>query len=257
MHQNIYISIISHAQEELIIKYFNNFPKNIDNFHIKLSLLDNTGSKKLESFAKKQKLFYYHDGTVRGFGENHNKMFSLLQPKDDDIFIICNPDIALHPDQLKGLLTNFNKNDIDIGAPRSYLDKKTDFLDYPDRYFPYLANFFISIATGKRLHYGNKLDQKYPQWLSGSFILFKPSVFRALKGFDEKYHMYCEDIDLCYRAQKKGYKLKLDTDYYIEHHSQMASRKLFSKSILWHMQSSLRFSLKSKRIFGLMIAPKR
>ncbi len=257
MHQNIYISIISHAQEDLIINYFKNFPKKIDNFHIKLSILDNTGSQKLKEFTQQEEIFYYHDGIQRGFGANHNKMFELLSPKDEDIFIICNPDITLKPEQLKGLLENFIKEDIDIGAPRSYLDKTTNFLDYPDRYFPYLANFFISIATGKRLHYGTNDQQEYPQWLSGSFILFKPSVFKALGGFDEKFHMYCEDIDLCFRAQKMGYKIKLDTKNYIEHHSQMASRKLFSKSILWHINSSLRFSLKSKRIFGLMIAPKR
>lgn len=254
MSNNIYISIISHNQENLIIENFINFPKKLSDFTIKLSILDNTGSKELEKFCLENEIFYYHDSIRRGFGKNHNKMFKLLEPKDDDIFIVCNPDITILDNQLQGLIENFKSSNTDIGAPRSYLNKDANFLDYPDRYFPYLANFIISIALGKRLHYGKNEDQEYPQWISGSFILFKPSVFRELNGFDESYHMYCEDIDICFRAKQKNYKIKLDTQYYIEHHSQMASRELISKSILWHMKSALKFSIKSKRVFGLMIA---
>ncbi|RUM65599.1 MAG: hypothetical protein DSZ05_05785 [Sulfurospirillum sp.] len=253
MHQ-VYISIISHRQEQLVIENFSGFPKQLGDFSVKLSIMDNTGSEALQRFCEEEALFYYHDGIARGFGHNHNKMFQLLNPQKGDIFIICNPDIYLQPDQLHGLLKNFVATDTDIGAPRSYLDKKTGFLDYPDRYFPCLSNFLISIATGKRLHYGPNEEREDPQWLSGSFILFKPEVFKALGGFDEGYFMYCEDIDLCYRAQQKGYSLRLDTEYYIEHNSQMASRKLFSKSILWHMQSAFRFSYKSGRLFCLTVA---
>ncbi len=256
MPVNIYISIISHDQHELIEENFSNFPKQIDDFNIKLSILDNTGSKKLKEFCKKSDLFYHKNDTPKGFGENHNKMFSFLDIKDKDIFIVCNPDIKIEPSQLKILVENFAKEKIDIGAPKSYLDKKSGFLDYPDRYFPYLLNFIVSIATGKRLHYGKNDDQEYPQWVSGSFILFKPKVFRELGGFDEDYFMYCEDIDICFRAKQKGYLIKLDKKAYIEHNSRMASRKLLSQSIVWHMRSAWRFSMKSKRIFGLSLAKK-
>ncbi len=253
---NIFISIISHDQQDLIKENFGNFPKKLDDFNIKLSVLDNTGSKELEEFCDKESIFYHQNEEPKGFGENHNKMFSLLPIEDKDIFIVCNPDIKVLPSQLTGLAANFVNSNIDIGAPRSYLDKKNDFLDYPDRYFPYLLNFIISIATGKRLHYGKNDDQEYPQWVSGSFILFKPEVFKALNGFDEEYFMYCEDIDICFRAVQKGYKIKLDTKYFIEHNSRMASRKLLSQSIFWHMRSAYRFSRKSNRIFGLSIAKK-
>ena len=254
MHQNVYISIISHHQEELIEQNFHHFPKQLSHYIIHISILDNTSSDRLKTFCEKEGLFYHRNQTPHGFGHNHNTMFRLCNPGDNDIFIIANPDIILQPEQLEKLIKNFIASDTDIGAPRSYLDKSSGMLDYPDRYFPHLANFIISILTGKRLHYGNNSEQEYPQWMSGSFILFKPSVFKALGGFDEGYHMYCEDIDLCYRAQKKGYKIKLDTTAYIEHDSRMDSRKLFSKSIWWHMSSAFRFSIKSKRLFGLTIA---
>ncbi len=249
--KNIYISIISHNQQDLVIQNFKNIQENYDTFSIKLSIIDNTGSSKLKDFCIQNNIFYFYDGKTRGFGQNHNKMFELLNPKDDDLFIICNPDISISTKNLLGLIENFYTSNYDMVAPRSYLDKKTNFLDYPDRYFPHLANFFISILTGKRLHYGTNTEVEYPQWLSGSFIIFKPKVFKNLNGFDERYFMYCEDIDLCFRAKKAGFKLKLDKEYFIEHNSQMHSRNLFSKNIFWHINSAFRFSIKHHRILGL------
>ncbi len=252
--KKVYISIVSHNQEELIKKNFSSFPKKLGKFKIKLSILDNCKNINLRRFCEREKIFYSKNAIPQGFGRNHNNMFKLLSPYNNDIFIVCNPDIIIQPTQLKGLLESFIKSGVDIMAPRSYLDIKSGFLDYPDRYFPYLLNFFISILIGKRLHYGSNLEQEYPEWISGSFMIFKPKVFKELGGFDEKYHMYCEDIDICYRAKERGYKIKLDKSHYIVHDSRMHSRKLFSKNIWWHIRSAFRFSFKTGRVIGLKVA---
>ncbi len=42
------------------------------------------------------------------------------------------------------------------------------------------------------------------EWVAGSFIAFKSSSYRKVQGFDENYFMYCEDIDICYRAKSQG-----------------------------------------------------
>lgn len=44
-------------------------------------------------------------------------------------------------------------------------------------------------------------------WVSGAFFLVKRDVFLKLGGFDEKYFMYVEDVDFCYRARDAGYKI--------------------------------------------------
>ena len=38
-------------------------------------------------------------------------------------------------------------------------------------------------------------------WYSAAFLLLPSAAFRAVGGFDERYHMYCEDVDLCLRLQ--------------------------------------------------------
>ena len=43
--------------------------------------------------------------------------------------------------------------------------------------------------------------------ISGSFMMLKKEVYEKVGGFDEQFFMYGEDLDLCYRIQKNGYKV--------------------------------------------------
>ncbi|WP_295683614.1 glycosyltransferase family 2 protein [uncultured Fibrobacter sp.] len=42
--------------------------------------------------------------------------------------------------------------------------------------------------------------------ISGSFFCIKRELYESLKGFDEDYFMYGEDLDLCFRTKAAGYK---------------------------------------------------
>jgi len=39
-------------------------------------------------------------------------------------------------------------------------------------------------------------------WVAGMFMLIRRSAFQKLAGFDEKFHLYCEDVDFCARLHK-------------------------------------------------------
>jgi len=254
MSKDVYISIVSHKQEKMVIENFSNISKSLGIFNIKLAIIDNTGSRTLERFCKDKDFFYYWDGQSRGFGENHNKLFSIVAPKEDDIFIICNPDIIIQNDQLEGLLHSFLKSQCELFNVKIYFDKDANYVDNPDKYFPGFLNFVVSFATNSRLHYGKNESIKNPQWISGAFMVIKPDAYRKLNGFDESYFMYCEDIDLCFRANKLGMCIEYDNNYYIEHDTQMDSRKLFSSSMTWHMKSAVKFVIKNKIFNPLVIA---
>ncbi|MCL6493981.1 MAG: glycosyltransferase [Ignavibacterium sp.] len=43
--------------------------------------------------------------------------------------------------------------------------------------------------------------------ISGSFMMLRKEVYEKVGGFDEQFFMYGEDLDLCYRIQKAGYKI--------------------------------------------------
>ena len=76
------------------------------------------------------------------------------------------------------------------------------------------------------------------QWASGAFIAFNSAAFRGIAGFDERYFMYCEDVDICLRLQLAGYQLaRADTT--VVHHAKRQSLKNF-RHLAWHVCSLLR-----------------
>ena len=57
----------------------------------------------------------------------------------------------------------------------------------------------------------NKLLRESPDeikrvdWVSGASLMIKKTLFQKLEGFDKEIFMYVEDMELCYRALKKGF----------------------------------------------------
>lgn len=65
-------------------------------------------------------------------------------------------------------------------------------------------------------------------WVSGGSGLFSRKIWILLGGFDEKLlnPFYWEDIDICYRAQKRGYKLLWEPGSFVEHNHESTIGKL-------------------------------
>ncbi|MBT7088606.1 glycosyltransferase family 2 protein, partial [bacterium] len=80
----------------------------------------------------------------------------------------------------------------------------------------------------------------HPDWIAGMFMLMRSENYKKLEGFDERYHLYFEDVDLCARARYLGLLPLVDTNLHIQHDAQRSSRKNF-RYLLWHIQSAVRF----------------
>lgn len=56
-------------------------------------------------------------------------------------------------------------------------------------------------------------------WVSGGAMMARRNVFKEVGGFDEKYFMYFEDVDLCQRVKNRGYKIVVNPAARIFHES--------------------------------------
>ena len=61
----------------------------------------------------------------------------------------------------------------------------------------------------------NSLDEV--SWVDMAAPLINVDKYRELGGFDLSFKGYFADIDLCYRARQKGYKMYIDNKYEVEH----------------------------------------
>lgn len=84
-------------------------------------------------------------------------------------------------------------------------------------------NGFIEHNPGKEIE---KVQDTF--WVSGGSGIWRRDLWMALGGMDEKLlnPFYWEDIDLCYRAQKRGYKLLWEPTSVVEHKHESTIGKL-------------------------------
>lgn len=78
----------------------------------------------------------------------------------------------------------------------------------------YFKSGFVNHETGGE---GDKIHETF--WVNGGSGIFRKSLIQKLGGFDEKLFdpFYWEDLDICYRALKRGYKLFWDPNSYVVH----------------------------------------
>lgn len=65
-------------------------------------------------------------------------------------------------------------------------------------------------------------------WVKGAILMIRRDVYAALGGFDPKIFMYTEDMELCYRARKAGYKVYFYPDIKVFHADQGSSNRTFA-----------------------------
>lgn len=96
----------------------------------------------------------------------------------------------------------------------------------------------VDLATGA-VRRGDPLGPQDVRWLSGACLLVSRTLWELVGGFDERYFLYWEDIDLSYRVQQAGGRLEVVNDAVATHdqggtqHSRSARAK--SDTYYYHM----------------------
>jgi GT2 family glycosyltransferase len=148
-----------------------------------------------------------------GYAEAIN---SFIEPwkKREDVLLVANPDIdvkSVHKKDIESLMDKY-----DIGG--------------------------FTMRQEEGIYYGGQIDRwrmsgglirKKPRsrytpvdFVSGSFMVIKTSVFDTVGLFNEAYGMYYEDVEFCYRARQKGLRVGIDSaTSYIHFEVSKANRK--------------------------------
>ncbi|MFI0430038.1 glycosyltransferase family 2 protein [Mariniflexile sp. HMF6888] len=124
-----------------------------------------------------------------------------------DYLCILNPDTVVAEDTFT-LLLSFAESKEKIGIVGCKLINGSGvFLPESKRNIPYINAAFKKVYGNSEAYYANHLNENEigkADILVGAFMLMKRDLYHKLKGFDEDYFMYGEDIDLSYKALKSG-----------------------------------------------------
>ncbi len=227
-------------------------------------LADNSPEPEVEAIARNAG-FDYLRLSNRGYGAAANAAVQAL-PDSVAWILVTNPDVVFHPGSIDSLI-KVAESDPAIGevGPRIY---DADGSIYPSaRAVPSLRMGIGHALLGK-IRPENRWTTRYLQnsdlesreirsvgWLSGACLLLKREAFDLVGGFDEKYFMYFEDVDLGYRLSKAGFSNVYDPVAEIEHIGAHSTSGESERMIKAHHASASLFI--ARKYPGFVLAPLR
>lgn len=211
----------------------------------KIVLVDNGGCDWANQLDA-PKIVYIKADRNGGFGYGHNLAIHKYAHLSD-FFLICNPDIDFDSEELKKLYEVAKSSPAGLYSPKIIYPDGTE--QFGQRLLPTPLNLFARRFLPQ--YFSKKLDDRYllktvtidkpspiPS-VSGSFMLFRSECLLALDGFDERYFMYMEDVDLSRRCAERFGVLYVPSACIIHEHQQ-ASYK--NKALLKaHIISAIKY----------------
>lgn len=231
------ISIVSHGQMELVLPLLQDLDTvhHTTPLHVVLTLnVPEDLPCVPEDFAFSLQIM--RNSQPLGFGANHNRAFSQAQ---GGIFCVLNPDIRITQNPFPDLLKACADPHTGLAAPAIY--SPSGQLEDSARKFPTPWRIAHRVLTRRRTRdYAAPTTVLHPDWVAGMFLLLRTTVYRQLGGFDERYFLYYEDVDLCARARLAGLEIVQLALPGVIHNAQRASHRN-PKYLRWHVGSMLRF----------------
>lgn len=137
---------------------------------------------------------------AKGFGANHNAAFAVAAGQ---FFAVLNPDVRLIDDPFPSLVEAAAASGVGVAAPLVLSTAGT--LEDSARRFPTPMTIARKLLIGSHEpDYPIDGQRISPDWVAGMFMLFRRDSFAAVNGFDQRYFLYYEDVDLCWRLRRAG-----------------------------------------------------
>lgn len=199
-------------------------------------------------------------GQNLGFSGGNNLGFARATGRT---VLLLNPDTEVRSRAISRLLAVLDSSpDLGIVGPKILLPSGKIQLPCARR-FPTLANQAIEIlglshkfpksriAGHYRMSDWDHLDERDVEAVSGCCLLVRRDLLAALGGFDESFFMYGEDLDFCWRARRRGARIRYVPSAEILHWSEQSSAQNESPMFVETFESMYKFFLKNR---GLPVA---
>lgn len=146
-------------------------------------------------------------GYAKGYNEGIKKI-------NTDILCLLNNDVQVTKNWITPIMDEFKVNSTTAAIQPKILNyKNKDYFDYAGAAGGYMDCLGYPYCDGRVHNLLEKDNKQYDYnkeifWASGACLFIRKEVFTNLNGFDESFFNHMEEIDLCWRILKSGFKIK-------------------------------------------------
>jgi len=226
--EEVTVIMVSYNTRELTLKALETLYANAGNVCMQVIVWDNASA---DSSAEAIAAAYPQAELVRspdnlGFAVANNRAAELARGK---WLLLLNPDTETHPHAVEALL-RFAKSHPEAGI----VGGRTVFPDgtlNPASCWNKITGWSLFCSAAGLVRLFNNSSFFNPEGIGGwrrdsvrhvdivvgCFLMIPTALWRELAGFQAKYYMYGEEVDLCLRAAKAGYRPMITPDAQIMH----------------------------------------
>jgi GT2 family glycosyltransferase len=261
------IIIVNYNVKEFLQNLIHSIEKAAVNLTKEIIIIDNASDDGSVEFIKDKlpQVKLIANKTNLGFGKANN--IGLKQATGKYLLLI-NPDTIVAEDTFEKMISFF-ESDKAVGlAGCKILNPDGTFQLACRRSFPGPWTSFTKVTGLSTLFPRSKIFARYNltyldenqtyevDAISGSFMMMRKEVYEKVGGFDEQFFMYGEDLDLCYRIQKAGYKVfYVHSTQIIHYKGESTKRSSFDETRVFYnaMHLFVKKHLSSSFLVGLIL----
>jgi hypothetical protein len=261
------IIIVNYNVKEFLQNLIHSIEKASLNLTKEIIIVDNASDDGSVEFIKEKfpQIKLIANQLNLGFGKANN--IALKQAIGKYILLI-NPDTLVAEDTFKKMIKFFEQN-IQVGLAGCKILNPDGTLQLAcRRSFPGPWTSFTKVTGLSSVFPRSKIFARYNltyldenksyevDAISGSFMMMRKEVYEKVGGFDEQFFMYGEDLDLCYRIQKEGFKVfYVHSTQIIHYKGESTKRSSFDETKVFYnaMHLFVKKHLSSSFLVGLIL----
>ena len=182
-----------------------------------------------------------------GYAGGNNRAAEIA---DGDILLFLNNDAEVTPKWLQPISKAFQNKEVAVIQPKILSVQEKNKFEYAGAAGGFIDWLGYPFCRGRifdtvEIDEGQYDDRTTIFWASGAAFAIRKSVFHQLSGFDTDFEFHMEEIDLCWRLLKSGYKIIYEPESVIYHLGGGSLSEDSPRKVFYNYRNSLLMLLKN------------
>ncbi|MCP9235081.1 bifunctional riboflavin kinase/FAD synthetase [Lewinella sp. JB7] len=154
-----------------------------------------------------------------GYAGGYN---AALRMVDAEVFVLLNSDVRVTPGWLGRVLPHFDDPLVAAVQPKILAEHAPECFEYAGAAGGFIDFLGYPFCRGRLFAHTERDEGQYDGtteifWATGAAFFVRAGVFRELDGFEPEYFAHAEEIDLCWRMKRAGYRILAEPSAAVYH----------------------------------------